>query len=91
LLKKSKNAINKLCWERERGLYAESPELKGEPVSQHSQVMPILAQAASKEQCDIIMKKMFTDKVKGYMLKPYGYFLKKLDEFYDFKSQMLKF
>jgi alpha-L-rhamnosidase len=72
---KIKDAINDLCWEEERGLYAESPELKGQPVSQHSQILPILAGAAPPEQCKLVTKNLFTDAVSGFMLKPYGYYL----------------
>ncbi|MFC1717389.1 alpha-L-rhamnosidase C-terminal domain-containing protein [Candidatus Poribacteria bacterium] len=73
--KKIKAAILKRCWEEERGLFAESPKLKGQPVSQHSQVQPILAGVASPDQCQRIMEKLTTDAVSGYMLKPYGYYL----------------
>ena len=68
-------AVHDLCWDKKQCLFAESPELIEKPVSQHSQVQPILAGAATQDQISQITSKLFTDAVSGFMLKPYGYYL----------------
>lgn len=68
-------AVHDLCWDKKQRLFAESPELIEKPVSQHSQVQPILAGAATQDQISQITSKLFTDAVSGFMLKPYGYYL----------------
>jgi len=75
LANRVKSAIHDLCWDKKQRLFAESPELKEKPVSQHSQVQPILAGAATEDQISQIMNKLFTNAVSGFMLKPYGYYL----------------
>jgi hypothetical protein len=75
LANRVKSAVHDSCWDKKQCLFAESPELKEKPVSQHSQVQPILAGAATQDQISQIMNKLFTDAVSGFMLKPYGYYL----------------
>jgi len=80
LANKVSSTIRDLCWDGKQNLFAESPELKGKPVSQHSQVLPILAGAATQDQTNKIMKKLFSSAVSGFMTKPYGYYLARVLE-----------
>ena len=91
LAKKVKSAIRDLCWDGKQRLFAESPELKGKPVSQHSQVQPILAGAATQDQTNQIMSKLFTNAVSGSMTKPYGYYLARVLEQTDHYKEFNKY
>ena len=91
LAKKVKSAIRDLCWDGKQRLFAESPELKGKPVSQHSQVQPILAGAATQDQTNQIMSKLFTNAVSGSMTKPYGYYLARALEQTDHYKEFSKY
>jgi hypothetical protein len=68
-------AVRERCWDSARGLFAESPGLMGQPVSQHSQVQPVLAGITTDQQARQAMDKLFSEEVTGHMLKPYGYYL----------------
>ena len=83
-------AVRGLCWDEKQNLFAESPELKGKPVSQHSQVQPILAGAATQDQTDQIMCKLFSNVVSGSMTKPYGYYLARALEQTDHYEEFSK-
>lgn len=91
---KIKSAINDLCWDKDQGLFAESPELIGQPVSQHSQVQPVLAGVTAPDQCQQIMEKLLSGTMAGQMLKPYGYYLaralEQMDHYHEFHTYQLE-
>lgn len=81
------------CWEPDRRVFAESPELAGGPVSQHAQVMPILACAGDEALRRELGGRLFDEPVVPTMEKPYAFYLSRALEqtghFDRFDSELL--
>jgi len=54
-----KNSVKNLCWDPERGLFADTPEKK--VFSQHANVMAVLVNLVPKEQEKEFIRKILTD------------------------------
>lgn len=92
-LDRVRSALLEHCWESDRGVFAESPELRGRPVSQHAQVTPILAGVGDETLRRDLGGRLFQDPVLATMEKPYAYYLSRaLEEtgrFDRFDSELL--
>ncbi len=58
--KKLNQAVNQLCWNNERNLYSDTPEMKY--YSMQTNIFAVLAGAVDKEKAQQILKQIFTEK-----------------------------
>ncbi|MBK6281296.1 MAG: hypothetical protein IPF54_00270 [Draconibacterium sp.] len=54
------NSVNHLCWNAEKGLYSDTPEMKY--YSQHTNIFAVLAGAVEGEKAQQILNNIFTEK-----------------------------
>jgi glycogen debranching enzyme len=58
--KKLTESVNQLCWNAEKGLYSDTPEMKY--YSQHTNIFAVLAGAVKGEKAQEILFKIFKEK-----------------------------
>jgi hypothetical protein len=53
-------SVNQICWNAEKGLYSDTPEMKD--YSMHTNIFAVLAGAVEGEKAKEILTKIFTEK-----------------------------